>query len=51
MYQTMNLRQDIPVGFNSSQVFALKPPHTTLVAVNIDKISVVSDCCITTYLY
>lgn len=41
MYQTMTLRQDIPFVFNRSQVFALKPSHTTLVAVNNDKISVV----------
>ena len=47
MCKTMILRQDIPLGVNSSQVFALKPSHTTLVAVNIDTISIVCDCCIT----
>jgi len=47
MYKTMILRQDIPVRVNSSQVFALKLSHTTLVAVNIDKNVIVCDCCIT----
>jgi hypothetical protein len=41
----MTLRQEIPVGVNRSHVFASNPSHTTLVAVNANKISVVCDCC------